>query len=140
VVEVDAADERQLPGFAGIDDPALLVVAVAREVIPAARKRACRSPSHRRSSGVPAKCADSGMRRGRSGSRQKRTRTSSPRAAARSITSKNDPRLSGIWTSRSMNATVIQTRTFAASTAWQMRRKAGSPSTSGRTRFPFLSG
>ena len=35
MVEVDAADERDLAGFAGIDDPALLMVAVAREVIPA---------------------------------------------------------------------------------------------------------
>ena len=42
--------------------------------------------------------------------------------------------------SRSTKATVTQTLARAASTAAAMRRKAGSPSTSGRTAFPFRRG
>ena len=37
-------------------------------------------------------------------------------------------------------ATVTRTLCRAASIAWQMRRNAGSPSTSGRKRLPALTG
>ena len=39
-----------------------------------------------------------------------------------------------------MNVTVTQTLSRAISIAWQMRRKAGSPSISGRTRLPGRTG
>src|SRR5262249_22960375 len=74
------------------------------------------------------------------GSRQNTTRTSSPRATAQSSTSKNVPRPSGIVRKRSTNATVTHTLRSAASTALQIRRKAGTPSTIGLTNPPARTG
>jgi hypothetical protein len=75
-----------------------------------------------------------------SGSCQMSARTSTPRAAAASSTSKTVPRPSGSGASRSTNASVTHTRVRAASTAATMRRNAGSPSIRGRTAIPVPPG
>ncbi len=137
VVQVDAAHEGDLAGLARVDEPALLVLAVAAVGLVPAREEARAAPGA--GTRGPPPSPRSASRESKAASwtwRQKITRTSTPRACARSSTSKKLPWPSGMAKVISWKATVTHTLRRAFATASQIRPKAGPPSTSGRTALP----
>jgi hypothetical protein len=95
--EIYAADKRHFGGSSGIDQPTLLVMEVVPvRAIPTSPEGRSSCPKDVAILRGPLKCGAPGSPRTFGVGRQKMTRTSKARAAARSRTSNKEPRPSGM--------------------------------------------